>query len=52
MFPGPTIELNQGDRLIVNVTNQLNTRTYVSLEMFCFAMLTLPSTGQFTGTVW
>lgn len=29
MFPGPTIEVNQGDRLVVNVTNHLNTRTYV-----------------------
>ncbi|KAI0338648.1 multicopper oxidase 2A [Trametopsis cervina] len=29
MFPGPTIEVNQGDRLIVNVTNGLSTRTAI-----------------------
>ncbi len=26
-FPGPLIELNRGDRLLVNVTNQLKTNT-------------------------
>lgn len=27
MYPGPTIEANQGDRLVVNVTNMLENRT-------------------------
>lgn len=27
MFPGPTIEANQGDRIIVNVTNRLDNAT-------------------------
>ena len=29
MYPGPTIEANQGDRIIVNVTNRLENATYV-----------------------
>ncbi|CAL1697520.1 unnamed protein product [Somion occarium] len=29
MFPGPTIEANQGDRLIVNVTNHLENATTI-----------------------
>ena len=28
MFPGPTIEANQGDRIVVNVTNTLSNATY------------------------
>lgn len=27
LFPGPTIEANQGDRISVTVINQLSTRT-------------------------
>ncbi|KAI0092237.1 multicopper oxidase 2A [Irpex rosettiformis] len=29
IFPGPTIEANQGDRIVVNVTNNLDTRTAI-----------------------
>ena len=29
MYPGPTIEANQGDRIIVNVTNTLENRTSI-----------------------
>lgn len=31
MFPGPTIEANQGDRIIINVTNNMDVPTCVSL---------------------
>ena len=36
MYPGPTIEANQGDRIIVNVTNRLENATYV-LEFLCIS---------------
>nr|AAS21661.1 multicopper oxidase 2A-I8 splice variant [Phanerodontia chrysosporium] len=29
MYPGPTIEVNQGDRIVVNVTNLLENRTTI-----------------------
>nr|AAS21670.1 multicopper oxidase 4B [Phanerodontia chrysosporium] len=29
LFPGPTIEANQGDRIVVHVTNTLSTRTTI-----------------------
>ncbi|EKM52894.1 uncharacterized protein PHACADRAFT_149824 [Phanerochaete carnosa HHB-10118-sp] len=29
LYPGPTIEANQGDRIVVNVTNYLSTRTTI-----------------------
>ncbi|EKM52908.1 uncharacterized protein PHACADRAFT_100639 [Phanerochaete carnosa HHB-10118-sp] len=29
LFPGPTIEANQGDQIVVTVTNQLSTRTTI-----------------------
>jgi FtsP/CotA-like multicopper oxidase with cupredoxin domain len=34
MYPGPTIEANQGDRIVVNVTNKLENSTYVSYLCF------------------
>ena len=34
MYPGPTIEANQGDRVVVNVTNQLENSTCVPLSSF------------------
>lgn len=29
MYPGPTIEVNEGDRVVVNVTNLMNTSTAI-----------------------
>lgn len=40
MYPGPTIEANQGDRIVVNVTNLLENRTSIHwhglVRLSCF----------------